>query len=217
MADLVEIKAKLVATEGKLTLAENSGNEAMILMYGNNLAELRREKNNLEAGTADPRNADQGNSGLQLQPPQNSLDYVGKFWTFTPHSGPLRHSNYSPMSYSPSTKASLQESSEDTSYYYDLITSALKWITHFDEPHNKYHSKLTGGVFTVSKGVIVVVTVRGVITALQLSNIYHMLKALQGDLPEWIRFLRKNGVPTLVQAIHTGNTPPIDATHYELD
>jgi hypothetical protein len=50
MADLVEIKAKIVATEGKLTLAENSGIEALILMYGNNLAELRRKENNLEVG-----------------------------------------------------------------------------------------------------------------------------------------------------------------------
>jgi len=183
------------------------------------LEQIKQSRNELNGSSAGANrgNAGQENAGLQLQPPQNSLAYVGQFWTFTPHSGPLRHSNYSPMSYSPSTKASLQESSEDTSYYYDLITSALKWITYYEAPHNKYHSKLTGGVFTVSKGLIVVVTVREVTTALQLSNIYHMLKALQGDLSEWTRFLRKNGVPTLIQAIHTGNTPPVDATHYELD
>jgi hypothetical protein len=50
MADLVEIKAKIVATEGKLTLAENIGDRDLILAYANNLAELRRKENNLEAG-----------------------------------------------------------------------------------------------------------------------------------------------------------------------
>lgn len=69
----------------------------------------------------------------------------------------------------------------------------------------------------MSKGVHVVANIRDVTSALQLSNIYHMLKALQGDLKDWTRFLNTNGVPTLIQAIHTGLTPPIDCTDYEMD
>jgi hypothetical protein len=122
------------------------------------------------------------------------------------------------MSYTPNTKAFLGQSNEDVSHYYDLISSALKWLTKDEFPHNKYHSSLSGGKFTVSKGVIVVVMVRNVTSALQLSNIYHTLKALRGDLQEWTRFLRKHGVPIiLIQDIKTGNTPLIDDEYYELD
>lgn len=50
MADLVEIRAEIVTTKADLAQAKTDGKEALILMYGNNLAELRRKENNLEAG-----------------------------------------------------------------------------------------------------------------------------------------------------------------------
>ena len=50
MADLGEIRADIVTTKADLAQAKKDGKEALILMYGNNLAELRRKENNLEAG-----------------------------------------------------------------------------------------------------------------------------------------------------------------------
>lgn len=142
---------------------------------------------------------------------QNPLAYVGSYYTFTPHSGALANANYSPMSYTPHTRSYLSSASEDAAHYYDLITSALKWITHHEVAANKYHSSLNGGVFRVCQGVYCVATVPGVTTALQLSNIYHSLKAMQGDLANWAHWLNSEGVPTLVQSIHTGHTPPFDS------
>ena len=49
MATLSEIEAKIAATETKLSEAEVAENEPLMLMYGNNLAELRHEKNQLTA------------------------------------------------------------------------------------------------------------------------------------------------------------------------
>jgi hypothetical protein len=55
--ELAEIRAKIVTTEGKLALAEDAGNEALIVAYSNTivaysntLTEQQREKNILLAG-----------------------------------------------------------------------------------------------------------------------------------------------------------------------
>ena len=47
MSTLSEIEAKIAATETKLSEAEDAKDLPLILMYGNNLAELRHEKNQL--------------------------------------------------------------------------------------------------------------------------------------------------------------------------
>ncbi len=53
MSTLSEIEAKIAATETKLSEAEDAKDLPLILMYGNNLAELRHKKNQL--GKSDPR------------------------------------------------------------------------------------------------------------------------------------------------------------------
>jgi hypothetical protein len=53
-----------------------------------------------------------------------------------------------------------------------------------------------------------VAQINGVTEAIQLSNIYHLLKAMERDMQGFVTYLTQNGVPTLVQAVHTGNTPP---------
>jgi hypothetical protein len=49
MADLVEIKTQILEAEEYFAQAKKDEDQDMILMYGNNLAMLRREKNYLEA------------------------------------------------------------------------------------------------------------------------------------------------------------------------
>ena len=51
-ADLEEVKGKIVATEKKLENAEAAGNQDFILMYGQNLAELRKKENDLRQGNS---------------------------------------------------------------------------------------------------------------------------------------------------------------------
>ena len=53
MDELEAVKAKIAVTEEKLAKAETAGNEALMIMYGNNLTELRKEKNLLSTGTGD--------------------------------------------------------------------------------------------------------------------------------------------------------------------
>ena len=43
------------------------------------------------------------------------------------------------------------------------------------------------------------------------------LKAIQGDLAYWCRYLNSDGVSTLVEAIHSGNTLPYDYNGMEYD
>ena len=45
MDTLEAVEAKIVVTEVKLAKAETAGNKALMVMYRNNLTELRKEKN----------------------------------------------------------------------------------------------------------------------------------------------------------------------------
>jgi len=49
MSELEELRAEIAATEADLKEAEESGKEELVLMYGNNLAELHRKENILLA------------------------------------------------------------------------------------------------------------------------------------------------------------------------
>ena len=81
-------------------------------------------------------------------------------------------------------------------------------------PKNRLHLKLSGGWFEIAKGNF---TEMQIVTAIALSNIYHVLKAMEHDMEGFVCYLKDNGVPTLVEAIKTGNTPPHDAENYELE
>jgi hypothetical protein len=69
----------------------------------------------------------------------------------------------------------------------------------------------------VSKEVYPIIIVRNVTTAIHLSNIYHLLKAYQYDLSKWTTYLKEHGVPTLVESVRTGNTPPVDFANFNWD
>jgi hypothetical protein len=51
--ELAEIRDDIKATKRKLALAEDAGNEALILMYGNTLTEQQKKENILLAGAGD--------------------------------------------------------------------------------------------------------------------------------------------------------------------
>jgi hypothetical protein len=105
----------------------------------------------------------------------------------------------------------------DATYYYDLLHDAIILRNSPHPPNERYHTKLSGGVFTVSKGVYAVAVVRDVTTAVHLSNIYHLFKAYQYNLTYWAGYLQKHGLPTLVEAVRTGGTPPHNAEGFNWD
>lgn len=134
-----------------------------------------------------------------------------------PYTQPLRNASYSPLSYTPHTISTLNEEGVDATYYYDLLHDAIIWRNAGHAPNERYHTKLSCGVFTVSKGVYVEATVPGVTSAVHLSNIYHLFKAYQYDLTYWTAYLKKYGVPTLVEAVRTGGTPPHNIEGFNWD
>lgn len=138
-------------------------------------------------------------------------------WRFAPYTQPLRHAMYSPMSYSPHTITNLRDSGLDAVYYYDLLHDALNCRNAGFPSAEKYHTKLSGGVFTVSKGVYVEATVRDVTSAVHISNIYHLFKVYQYDPTKWTTYLRTKGVPTLVESVGTGKTPPHNEENFHWD
>ena len=75
---------------------------------------------------------------------------------------------------------------------------------------------MSGGRFEIAKGNFTEVQINEVVTAIALSNIYHLLKAMEHDMDGFVVYLKTHGVPTLVEAIKTGNTPPHDAEDFEL-
>jgi hypothetical protein len=135
---------------------------------------------------------------------------ISGVWRFAPCSQPLRNATYSTMSYTPHTVEYLGESGEGAIHSYDLLHDALAWrnagfpppdVLHWRNgfpPAEQYHTKLIGGVLTVSKGVYVVATVHGVTSAVHLSNIYYLFKVYQYEPAKWAAYLKDNGVPTIV-------------------
>jgi hypothetical protein len=132
------------------------------------------------------------------------------------HSGVLPNSTYSPMSYTPNTEAFLT-TNEDALYYFNLIKKAFSRINYGKHPKDQFHLKLSGGRFEIAKGNFTVVQINNVTTAITLSNLYHVLKAMECDMDGLVVYLKEFGVPTLIVATRTGNTPPYDAVDFELD
>ena len=131
-------------------------------------------------------------------------------------SGALPDSISSPMSYTPSTEAFFN-ASEEASHYFSLIRRAISRINAGKHPKDRFHLKFSGGRFEIAKGNFTEVQINNVATAIALSNIYHVLKAMEHDMEGFVSYLKDNGVPTLVEAIKTGNTPPHDAENFELE
>jgi hypothetical protein len=124
-------------------------------------------------------------------------------------------SNYSPIAFSgvvsPDSQSFLNQNSEEAMHYFKLIQKALRRHS----PH--YHLKLSGGYFSILFRIHPVVQLRDVNEAVHVSNIYHVIKAMEGSLTECFQYLNQYGIPTLVQATKTGTTPPFDAEDYLLE
>jgi len=126
-------------------------------------------------------------------------------WTFTPYTGALSGSNYSPVFYSPTSPApGAPSTTADYSHYKALLKSALQRYNQGKAPGNRVHLHHSGGRFSVSIGGFPQVVIDGVNSALDFSNIYHCFKLFDPNIVGFINYLRENGVPTIVQAVHTG-------------
>jgi hypothetical protein len=132
------------------------------------------------------------------------------------HSGALSNSTYSPISFTPNTER-LFTTNEEALYYFNLIKKAISRINNGKHPKDRFHLKLSGGSFEISNGNFSVVQINDVTTAIALSNIYHVLKAMECDMDGLVVYLKAYGVPTLIVATSTGNTPPYDAEDFELE
>lgn len=143
---------------------------------------------------------------------------------FRPRTSPIPQSSYSPAQYSPITafSPSMENShSEDFMHYYKLLKKAiLRYNRNFFESQIWY--------LTFSGGNLIVLEKRdaklciAVSTAIEMSNIYHLFKGLDNDtesgcMMEFIQYLKFQGIPTFVQAVHTGNTPNFDENDYIFD
>ena len=138
------------------------------------------------------------------------ISALSTVYRFVPHSEALPQSTYSPLSYTPGTSARFAVN-EDEAYYYGMIKKVLSRSNSGKPPSEQVHPGLSSGRLLFSKGVVPMVQLNDVTTAVQLSNVYHLLKAMGPDLDGFLTSLRENGIPTLVQAIRTGNTPPFDS------
>jgi hypothetical protein len=106
------------------------------------------------------------------------------------------------MSYSgtvtPSSQWIFHQNSKETGHYLELIKKALR------RHSGDFHVGFSGGSLIISRGVQTVVQLRDVTEAVHLSNIYHVIKAMEFSLNDCFAFLQEFGIPTLVQATHTG-------------
>jgi hypothetical protein len=123
--------------------------------------------------------------------------------------------NYSPMSYSgtvtPSSQWIFNQNSKEMCHYLELIKKALR------RHSGDLRIGFSGGSLIISRGVQTVVQLRNVTEAVHLSNIYHVIKAMEFNLNDCFAFLQEFGIPTLVQATNTHKTPPFDQDDFRLD
>lgn len=123
-------------------------------------------------------------------------------------------SHYSPMVYSDSATPRAKErlgKDKNSAHYYKLIKQAL----HRIDPNFRLH--MSGTQLRILTGVYTIFQINDVSEAIQLSNIYHLLKVMEKDFDGFIAYLRNQGIPTLVQAINTGGTPPFDEDDFWLE
>jgi len=135
-------------------------------------------------------------------------------WKFRPKTSPLPGASYSPMSYSPIAAISRSEpasNSEDFIFYYELVSKTVKWVNRslMLAPSQRWHITYSGGMLGLSQGVYpkMMLPVRD---AVEMDNVYRLLKTLESNIETWAELLKKDGIPTIVQAVHSGGTPPFD-------
>jgi hypothetical protein len=126
----------------------------------------------------------------------------------------LANATYSPLSYTPGTETTLRNAGTAISKYYNLIKKGLLFVSYENQ---RYSPRLHSQKFEVLLGVYPILSIDGVDSALKLKNIYCLLKACQDDISGFIMYLRDNGIPTLVQSVDDGSTPPFNQTDFSMD
>jgi len=125
---------------------------------------------------------------------------------YSPHTGALPNSNYSPNCFTPDTMSVLEDTAAKyTKKYYDKIADAVS----FQNKHSavKYRVSLGRG-FSVLKGLIQVVAF-DTTEAIALCNIYYLLYACDWNIAEWVDRLKTDGIPNLGVRLNSGSTPPL--------
>ncbi len=92
-----------------------------------------------------------------------------------------------------------------------MIKKTLAISNSRKPPSEHIHVGLSSGRLLFSVGVLPAVQINNVFTALQLSNIYYLLKASGSNVEDFLENLNKDGIPTLVESTRTGKTYPYDS------
>jgi hypothetical protein len=102
-------------------------------------------------------------------------------------------------------------------YYYNLLHRAINHrnIRSRLPPAQRWHLFLNNGKLGLSKSYVPHLQIT-VSTPIEMANIYYLFKGKEPDIEAFKFSLEHEGIPTLVQAVHTGGTPPFDSYLYGL-
>ena len=98
---------------------------------------------------------------------------------------------------------------KDASHYYGLLSRAIRLRNRGVPRSLHFYPQLSGGRLLISRGAIAVLYL-DVSSSRDLKNIYYLFKVYQYDISKWTDYLIKEGIPNIVQAVNTGDTPPSD-------
>eukprot|EP00604_Paraphysomonas_vestita_P004275 CAMPEP_0174825176 /NCGR_PEP_ID=MMETSP1107-20130205/42508_1 /TAXON_ID=36770 /ORGANISM="Paraphysomonas vestita, Strain GFlagA" /LENGTH=159 /DNA_ID=CAMNT_0016056547 /DNA_START=566 /DNA_END=1045 /DNA_ORIENTATION=+ len=104
----------------------------------------------------------------------------------------------------------------DAVHYFTLIGQLINRINQNFNQGNRYSAQMSHHGFQICRGVHRVF-LRANFTALDLSNIYYMMKAMEQDMERFIQQLNDNPFPTIVQAVRTGGTPPVNSDLFNIE
>jgi hypothetical protein len=67
-----------------------------------------------------------------------------------------------------------------------------------------YFASYKGGALIINCSVIPILNLR-LSEAIEMSNVYYLYKSMESDMNGFVKYLETEGIPTLVQTLHTGN------------
>jgi hypothetical protein len=188
------------------------------------IKQLQEEKNLLLTRAQSATSIATATAAPSVNPFQNTPfpDQDGE-WVFRPRTAPLPQASYSPIQYSPITPISRSESnvySEDFLYYYQMLKKAVKRYNRIFR-RKQWSVQYKGGHLVVLEGLTVMINLK-VSTAIEMSNIYHLFKGCDsstdsGCIRTFIAYLESMGIPTIVQAVHSGHSPAVDDEDYSFE
>ncbi len=127
-----------------------------------------------------------------------------RYRNYTPNLSPLPDSSYSPMSYTPRTEEIIK-TTHNLEHYLALVKSAVRYENSLSSTRY-YVLYKDGGRLTFLRGLHTMCCVQ-VNTALEMSNIFYLLKVYTPDIDSAFTTLKENGIPTLVETVSSGQTP----------